>query len=345
MVTMLLAMRATSWVVLPEQRVSPGRSGSVRVRTWTTNPSDLVDDDEPIRFGVLESVEEQMWRRVRTEVYGGPDYAAPASLERFEEHCKLRRAAASDDWVHVDEGKRVVYADQQYPNLTARAIWDVASEPRFAWIRELEARTEDMRVEVLARSRTLHYKTWQDPNASAPESPTNSGWGMIHLHHHKPHLDRKCPRRLFPRCVSALRDVGAPIAPRYASVARQRAGRAIKTHTDRIPWMLTCHVPLFGPKRNAYLLVDGERCDWTPGKATVVDTTFHHSAHNDHQYDDMHLLHVDFFHPDLSRDECHALQVLHRHLGLAKTQRKRELKPVVSRLEAAFRAADASRDE
>lgn len=308
--------------------------------------STQVEDDHPeFRFEGLESVEEAMWRRVRTEVYGGPEYSAPRSLARFEEHCELRRSSSwKDDLVHLDGGRRTVFSEQQYPNLTAKAVWDVERDPRFQWIDELmnTGYYEAMREEVRVRTKSVPASKWSYANKTADE--TTGSYGMLHLHAGKPSLDAKCPRHLFPRVVRALRDVDAPIAPRYVSVARQKAGRSLRPHTDRIPWMLTCHIPLFGPQRSAYMLVDGERCNWTPGKPTVVDTTYQHSAHNDDNKDDMVLLHIDFFHPDLSLDEMQAMRILHRHLHIAKTQRAKELKPLINSLEAAFKAEDAKRD-
>ena len=139
----------------------------------------------------------------------------------------------------------------------------------------------------------------------------------------------------FPRTRAALRN--AELAPRRRAVARQRAGKAIHTHSDRVPWCLTCHVALEGPPGGAaYMIVDGERLDWTPGAATVCDTTFFHSAHNDHAEQDMHLLHLEVFHPDLREDERRALRVLHNYLGDARERRADALSPFVAGLENAF---------
>ena len=57
----------------------------------------------------------------------------------------------------------------------------------------------------------------------------------------------------------------------------------------------------------------------------------------------MHLLHVDFYHPDLSDDEVHALDVLHQQEAHAKAERASQLRPFVSQLEAAFRADSAAK--
>ena len=75
------------------------------------------------------------------------------------------------------------------------------------------------------------------------------------------------------------------------------------------------------------MVVDGERLDWTPGEATVCDTTFFHSAHNEHPTEDVYLVHLDVFHPGLSADERHALEALSRHLAAARRRRAAALLP------------------
>ena len=75
----------------------------------------------------LDAIDEAMWRRLRRELYGGPDCGAPSSLRRFEEYSGLRRANVADDFRVVDGGRRAIYLEEQYPNLTARAIWDAGS--------------------------------------------------------------------------------------------------------------------------------------------------------------------------------------------------------------------------
>mmetsp|Transcript_28352 Transcript_28352/g.91735 ORF Transcript_28352/g.91735 Transcript_28352/m.91735 type:complete len:324 (+) Transcript_28352:417-1388(+) len=273
----------------------------------------------------LDAIDEAMWRRLRRELYGGPDCGAPSSLRRFEEYCGLRRANVADDFRVVDGGRRAIYLEEQYPNLTARAIWDAGD---FGWIERVVARVPDLREEVAGRALGWREGKWVDTYGH--DGAYDSGWGMVHLRD-----DR------FPRATRAF--AGAPLAPRYASIARQRAGRAIHTHSDRVPWILTCHVALEGPDDAAYMVVDGERLPWTPGRATVCDTTFFHSAHNDHAARDMHLLHVDFYHPDLGDDERHALGLLHAYEADAAADRRAALAPGVSALEAAFRASSAEK--
>ena len=54
----------------------------------------------------LDEIDEDMWRDVRRDLYGGPDAAAPSSLSRFERYCVARRTALWEDVVELDGGRR-----------------------------------------------------------------------------------------------------------------------------------------------------------------------------------------------------------------------------------------------
>ena len=68
------------------------------------------------------------------------------------------------------------------------------------------------------------------------------------------------------------------------------------------------HMPLKGPAAGSGMVVHGMRQDWCVGEAVVMDTTFPHSTYNESD-EDVFLLLVDFWHPDLSIDEMDALRV------------------------------------
>ena len=215
---------------------------------------------------------------------------------------------------------------QNYPDLEATPIWDVATEA-WRWLDPILAQTEKMRDEVRRRATSFRESKWVDTYGR--DGAYDSGWGMVDI-----------TPQAFPAVARALR--GAPLAPRRRCIARQRADRSIHAHSDRVPWALTCHITLEG---RGHMVVDGARLDWTPGEATVCDTTFFHSAHNEHATEDVYLVHLDVFHPGLSADERHALDALSRHLAAARRRRAAALSPFVAGLESAFSAGDASRDE
>ena len=205
-------------------------------------------------------------------------------------------------------------------------LTQVATEA-WRWLDPILAQTEKMRDEVRRRATTFRESKWVDTYGR--DGAYDSGWGMVDI-----------TPGAFPAVARALR--GAPLAPRRRCIARQRADRSIHAHSDRVPWALTCHITLEG---RGHMVVDGERLDWTPGEATVCDTTFFHSAHNEHPTEDVYLVHLDVFHPGLSADERHALEALSRHLAAARRRRAAALSPFVAGLESAFSAGDASRDE
>ena len=309
--------------------------GSELVRDY-----DDSDDEAPNReiFAPLDAIDEEMWRRVRSALYGGPDCAAPASLERFERHCQLKQASSKDEWFDADNKTRLIKTEQEFPGLTAKPIWDARE---FEWIEELvHKHYDDITREVRRQQKKKNANFRELFSNPYNTSGYDSGWGMIHLKHPQPDCDKLCPRHLFRQTFSAIEKVKAPIGTRYASVARQRAQKVLRTHNDMNPMVLTCHLPLYGPNNEeAYMIVNGTKSLWLPKVPTVIDTTYYHSAHNDHPTDDMYLLHIDFFHPDLTPDEKFALSLLHRHNEQAILQRQALYKPIVSKLEDLFRAS------
>ena len=274
----------------------------------------------------LDDIDGDAWRDLRRELYGAPDAAPPSTLARFETYCENRRKSLEEEVLEDLGGRRLLECQQNYPDLEARPIWDVSTEA-WRWLDPILAQTEQMRDEVRRRATSFRESKWVDTYGR--DGAYDSGWGMVDI-----------TPGAFPAVARALR--GAPLAPRRRCIARQRADRSIHAHSDRVPWALTCHITLEG---RGHMVVDGERLDWTPGEATVCDTTFFHSAHNEHPTEDVYLVHLDVFHPGLSADERHALEALHRHLAAARRRRAAALSPFVAGLESAFSAGDASRDE
>jgi hypothetical protein len=274
----------------------------------------------------LDDIDGETWRDLRRVVYGAPDAAAPRALARFEAYCENRRTSLEEEVREDLGGRRLLECQQTYPGLTARPVWDVSTED-WDCLEPIVNQYEDLRDEVRSQATTFRESKWVDTYGR--DGAYDSGWGMVDV-----------SPRAFPRIARALR--GAPLAPRRRCVARQRASHSIHAHSDRVPWALTCHVTLEG---SGHMVVDGARMEWEAGKATVCDTTFFHSAHNEHASEDVYLLHLDVFHPELSGDERYALEELHSHLATARRHRAAALSPFVAGLESAFSAGDAARGE
>ena len=115
---------------------------------------------------------------------------------------------------------------------------------------------------------------------------------------------------LFPETLGLLLDVVGTerrLGPRHVALAKQQRG-GIPAHSDLINTQLTLHLPLKGGgSGDAGIVVNGEALEWVDGRPLVIDTTFVHSTYNEGT-EDVVLLLVDFWHPDLSNIEIKALR-------------------------------------
>jgi aspartyl/asparaginyl beta-hydroxylase (cupin superfamily) len=115
---------------------------------------------------------------------------------------------------------------------------------------------------------------------------------------------------IFPETAQLLQDIVGTerrIGPRLVAIAKQEAHSGIPEHCDFMNWMLTLHTALHGPEEGCGIIVNGVARDWTVGDPVVMDTTFLHETYNTSDQD-LYLLLVDFWHPDLSIDEIDALR-------------------------------------
>lgn len=155
--------------------------------------------------------------------------------------------------------------------------------------------------------RTHRGKDWSD----------GTGWSHVAL------IDnfrfQESNMKYFPETMRILRDesvvgMNRRMGPRLTAIARQKSGSGIPEHYDYMNWMLTLHTALRGPKKGegegvggCGIIINGTKWDWIVGDPIVMDTTFPHETYNDSD-EDLYLLMVDFWHPDLSVDEIDALR-------------------------------------
>jgi len=305
----------------------------------------LRDERGKREFRAMDAVDEAMWRRVRSELYGGPDAAPPKELERFEAHCEFKRSVDEDRADGVDlevsfhllraiikEEHRCQFVAEQFPNLTASATWDVENDPRLAWLNDLAASDHfaKCRDELLA-AETRGTLPWQEPY--------KEGWGQIPLSE----TWSDTGELMFPEAVKALmafNKASPNDPPRFSrgTVARQTASSKLRRHSDKQPWSLSTHLPLDGPENGeAYMITfDNKTHPWLPGKPLVFDTTFYHSAANESPTKPVYMLYLDIFHPDLTHDEINAIYVLQRHMSEAAELRATQLNNLKSQLEKSF---------
>lgn len=180
-----------------------------------------------------------------------------------------------------------------------------------SWVVELQKKLPIILEEVQRVVPTLDEDTWTSLRTRRGQDWSDrTGWAHIAL------IDNFSfqPQNLahFPETVRILDEIVGTdrrLGPRLAAIARQEAGTGIPEHCDYMNFMLTVHTALYGPEAGCGMVVNGVERDWVPGGDPIVmDTTFLHETYN-RSDQDLYLLLVDFWHPDLSTDEIDALRI------------------------------------
>jgi hypothetical protein len=188
------------------------------------------------------------------------------------------------------------------------------------WVHQLQAQLSIIQQElrrVLATPELLESSSSDNDDGSCwtslrtrrgQEWSDRTGWSHIALVDNfqlRPDNIRMFPQtaQLLQRLVGTERRIG----PRLVAIAKQEAHSGIPEHCDFMNWMLTLHTALDGPQEGCGIIVNGVARDWTVGDPVVMDTTFLHETYNTSDQD-LYLLLVDFWHPDLSIDEIDALR-------------------------------------
>ena len=116
---------------------------------------------------------------------------------------------------------------------------------------------------------------------------------------------------LFPITSKAIHRSGVPVAEAFFASMNPRT--TIKPHSDFTNFVLTSHLPLIIPENGnnkCRLSVGDETRQWIEGKIILFDTSIYHDAINDS--DEMrYILMLRVWHPDLTREEQEALQLIY----------------------------------
>jgi aspartyl/asparaginyl beta-hydroxylase (cupin superfamily) len=199
---------------------------------------------------------------------------------------------------------------------------DVFKYDDLQWVHRLQKQLpviQDELAELLSSSlgrmddsdNPLHY--WQSLRTRKGQAwSDDTGWAHIALIDNF-RVNEDIATAMFPNTFNIVAEsIGDRIGPRLVAIACQKAKSGIPKHCDYMNWMLTLHTALNdvgdGDGGCCGMVVDGIRKDWKVGEPVVMDTTFRHSTYNTSHKDDMYLLLVDFWHPDLSLDEIDAMR-------------------------------------
>ena len=143
-----------------------------------------------------------------------------------------------------------------------------------------------------------------DPSKKEPEEdlnlpPLEENWSQLILQQSTPVATGVLR---FPKTMSLLSKFKAcrPV-PRNVILGRLPPGKTTKPRSDLHNFVLTLQVPLKGCD-NAGIIVAGEKRKWEESYPLIFDPTYPYSMYNDGT-EDAYVLHVDFWHPQVTRDE------------------------------------------
>lgn len=140
------------------------------------------------------------------------------------------------------------------------------------------------------------------PEAAAPpvpDVPLEPAWEQLLLQQVTP---LKTGVLRFPRAMKALSKYEATAPPpRNVILGKLPPGCATAPRSDLQNFVLTLQIPLRGTD-GAGVIVAGEKVPYVENKPVVFDSTYEYSMYNDGT-DDALVLHVDFWHPDVTVDE------------------------------------------
>ena len=206
-------------------------------------------------------------------------------------------------------GKKAVFlqapTSYYFPELPQRQFYE---REEFPWLPALEARTDQIRDELLrlisddAAFPPYVRSTSLRPATEFHNLQDNPDWGALYLIEGGTVCAEA--QALFPVTMEALRGVPLCECPgRTPSVlfSRLKPATRIPPHHGQINARLICHLPLVVP-RGCGLRVGNETRPWIEGEALIFDDTIEHEAWNDSDQLRVVLL-FEIWRPELTMDE------------------------------------------
>lgn len=246
---------------------------------------------------------EETWKEVKDQ-FGSSDLARLEGMIEILAGVKSPMPAPLQE-VSLSEGISIYI-----PGLSARH-WH--SPESFPWYKQLEANFPRIKEEML---QTVRVKANLEPYSStydvsggilgtqdAGPEVLNESWVATFFYKYFSRLDAK--RELCPTTVKVLDSVGVA---REALFSVLEPGAHIPPHSDRMNFVVTCHLGLLIPD-NCALRVGTETRQWEEGRCFFFDSSFDHEAWNRSNSRRVVLL-IDVWHPDLKPKEIEVLKHL-----------------------------------
>lgn len=200
-----------------------------------------------------------------------------------------------------------------FPGLPQRAFYE---REEFDWIPELEAKTDQIRQELLEMNPSSDsFKPYVERNSNLPELSQGSNvdsmnWSACYLWREGEVVDAVAER--CPQTMAAMHKVPLCMVPgQMPSVlfSQLLPGATIEPHFGAINSRLICHLPLIVPPDCGALKVGGQARAWQEGKVMVFDDSVRHEAWN--KSDALRVVLIfDIWRPELDEEERHWVSAL-----------------------------------
>ena len=286
LLTMLISISAFS---LQSQRQSPkicSRRSSLRMDVISPTTLKEMSPRRALFFELLQN--------------GLNDRFAAGSIPRIDQWLRYTtkeiRAPSGYKEYH-DPGEEFV------EGLTADEWWDTS---RFDWTAPLEETAPLIKKEleqVLAAEEVFKA----DSNF---QQMMGNGWTALRLQRMGEWNEENMSK--FPITTKVVKSLQIPLAVRGVMFARQQPGSGVEPHTDGRNFILTCHLGLSvppvpaGQEEGCWIKVGAQKRMWENNKSIIFDTSFTHETKNETN-EDRFVLIIDFWHPELTKDERDAL--------------------------------------
>ncbi len=210
-------------------------------------------------------------------------------LEAEREGLERRQRRRFDAAIDHSLGRRLIYANHcaglHFPFLPADEFFD---REHFAWMTELEAKTDAIRAELVAllQDGQQGFRPYVRMDPGTPQNKwteldNNLAWGAYFLWEYGERQEAACAR--CPETAAALEAVPRADIPGRAPSAffsLLKPKTRIPPHTGVSNTRTIIHLPLIVPEGCGFR-VGGETREWRVGEAFAFDDTIEHEAWND----------------------------------------------------------------
>jgi aspartyl/asparaginyl beta-hydroxylase (cupin superfamily) len=171
----------------------------------------------------------------------------------------------------------------------------------FSWIPSLEGSFDA----IIREYRQLQKSAVMQRHPEAPQL-VNGTWNILPLFSFGIKNEVNCA--LVPSTVDSVAAVPGASTASLVYLSLLAPHTHIAPHCGPTNLRLRCHLGIEIPE-TCGIRVSSERRIWEPGKCILFDDSFEHEVWNDSPHQRAVLI-VDFWHPDLSEVEQHAIQYL-----------------------------------